>query len=339
MLGAMAGSSMDGLDLVLVQFFRNQQWSFSIEKYATIEYGQPIVQKLLMAPTMSAEDQKALDFEFGSWIGHTINRFLNGKTPELLAVHGHTLHHDPKKGTSWQLGAGNAIAKSSGIKSVTNFRNKDLELGGQGAPLVPYGDFSLFKEYDACLNLGGIANISVLNEKTAWDICPCNQVLNYFATKLNHPYDEGGSLASIGNIEEAFLNVLHMIDYFNQTPPKSLPNNFIDKRILDAIDPYDGLRTYSEFIARQVAFDLENKVLEGKILVTGGGAHNQFLLSRISENLKGPCLHIPNKEIVDFKEAIIFGFLGLLKFLGEINTLASSTGARQDSSGGEIHLP
>ncbi len=336
----MAGSSMDGLDLAHVTFSQEQdEWTFEVEKATTFPYDPALFERLKTSPSIDLKKQQELDVDFGLWIAERINEFKSGiNKVDLLGIHGHTVIHKPEDGISWQLGDGRIITKKTNILAVTDFRSLDVKLGGEGAPLVPLGDFLLFQEYDACLNLGGIANISLKKNQTAWDICPCNQVLNFFAEKLGKPFDEGGALARSGKIDQDFYSELSKLPYFSQSPPKSLPNNFISKEILDTINPLDGLKTYSQIIAEQISLNLR-AVDPGKILITGGGALNHFLVDSIKECLKDWEVIIPEKDLILFKESLVFAFLALKKFRNEINTLSSVTGASKDSSSGVIHLP
>lgn len=339
-LGGMAGSSMDGLDLCLAEFHVTASaWHFQIKKSQTVGYTSDIKKRLEAATTASRKEQAVTDVLFGKWIGEQVSHFLGDITPCLVAVHGHTVIHAPHRGVSYQLGHGPTIADECGLAAVTAFRSLDVSLGGQGAPLVPVGDFELFTEYDACINLGGIANVSVKKQQKAWDVCPCNQVLNFFAGKLGQEYDAEGALAQQGETDSGFLKSLLSLSYFHQTPPKSLPNGYISSDVLEKINPYDGLKTYGDFIAGALAKDLQPILSKGKVLITGGGAHNHYLTSRIKETLAPLEVVVPSSEIIDFKEALVFAFLGLKKHLGEINTLASVTGASRDSCGGEVHWP
>ena len=342
-IGAMAGSSMDGFDLTLSEIQEvNNEWRFRIHRSETIGYPAEIYDLLKHSAEKSNETLHHIDEVFGTWIGKVVNQFIGEDKSKvsLLAVHGHTVVHQPHAGISWQLGHGQTIANTTKLKTVTDFRSKDVKLGGQGAPLVPFGDFILFNEYDACLNLGGIANVSIKKEQTAWDICPCNQVLNYYASKLSMTFDKDGAMSRKGQVRPDLTKSLVEIEFFKQKPPKSLPNNFIDHRILDVTTPIDGLRTYSEFIADQIEKDLNPYWKpDVSLLITGGGAHNLFLIELVRQRLKKWNVIVPSQEIIDFKEALIFGFLGLKCLFGETNVLASVTGGSKDTCSGVIHLP
>ena len=340
-VGGMAGSSMDGLDLAQVRFFEDDgNWSFEIQKCKTVEYPAEVFVRLKNARRSSRRDQMHLDEEFGDWIGSEVNLFLDSHKVDLLAIHGHTLVHEPSKGISWQLGSGKRIANSAKTPTITNFRDLDVKLGGQGAPLVPFGDFHLFKAYDACLNLGGIANISIQSTQLAGDLCPCNQVLNHYASHLGQTFDRGGEMARKGVVNEAFLEELSAIPYFQAGFPKSLANGFLNRELLEEVDPKTGLRTYVAFIASQVASAISE--IEGenkKLLVSGGGAFNTFLIEEIKRSLPQWQIELPSDTIINFKEALIFGFLGIKKLLGQVNVLSSVTGGLHDTSSGVIHLP
>ncbi|MEQ9402013.1 MAG: anhydro-N-acetylmuramic acid kinase [Cyclobacteriaceae bacterium] len=338
-IGIMAGSSMDGLDLAEVSFFKGSSWTFKVENCKTYSYDEKISGLLSGASDDSIELQYLTDRLFGEWIGECVQDFTSEKQ-DLIAVHGHTLIHQPENGISWQLGRGDIIADFTGMKVVSDFRSQDVESGGQGAPLVPVGDFELFKAYDACLNLGGIANVSIKGRKLAWDICPCNQVLNYYSIQLNKPFDENGRIASSGTVNSDWLNALRSDSFFTKAPPKSLPNEFIHTSVLNQVEPTEGLRTYCEFIAERIISDASEHLPPGsKILSTGGGALNTFLMELLNQNHKSLDFVVPERQLIDFKEAIVFAFLGLLKLRNEINVLASVTGAKRDSSSGVIHYP
>jgi anhydro-N-acetylmuramic acid kinase len=338
-IGIMAGSSMDGLDIIEINFSKKGHWKFEILKTQTYSYDLDIYKSLSNAADQNIENQKNIDVSFGEWIGEKCLDF-GVKNVDLIAVHGHTVIHNPEKSISWQLGNGRIISEKTKAIVISGFRSQDVNNGGQGAPLVPVGDFNLFQEYNACLNLGGIANVSIRDERRAWDICPCNQVLNYYANKLEKDYDENGELARTGTPNRNWLKKIEEMIYFQTKPPKSLPNKFIDEYYLDKINPMDGLRSYSEFIANQISNELKNHLHdENKILVTGGGAFNSFLLELLSSKNKGLNFVVPENQLVEFKEALVFGFLGLLKIQNENNVLASVTGASRDSSSGIIHYP
>jgi len=336
-IGVMAGSSMDGLDVALMSFTKGPNWNFKILRAKSFSYDQPTYDLLAGAADNGSKEQARIDHLFGEWIARRLFEFgLDGA--ELVAVHGHTVIHKPKEGISWQLGSGEVIAERTDVTVISDFRTQDVNLGGQGAPLVPIGDFQLFPDFDACLNLGGIANVSIRGKKMAWDICSCNQVLNYLAQKLGKEFDENGEIARSGLENSAWLGRIESNKYYQQKPPKSLPNQFIERELLDEINPHDGLKTYTEFISKLMVNEI-SKFLpsDSRILTTGGGAFNTFLMEVLNSNKKGLIFSVPDADIVEYKEAMVFGFLGMLKFRNEVNVLASVTGASRDTSSGVIH--
>ncbi len=341
-VGTMSGTSLDGLDLTAVEFtHENKQWKFRIAAAETTVYSPEWEDKLKSSPALTGEQLIELHNAYGTFSGQQIQKFINKHrlTPTLIASHGHTIFHRPEKGFTFQLGNGACIAAETGIPTAADFRTGDLALGGQGAPLVPVGDRLLFPEYESCLNLGGFANISFEqnNKRTAFDICPANFILNDLAQQCGHPYDAGGELGRKGQVSKELLEQLNELAFYRQPPPKSLGREWMNECFLplmaaSEIPLNDKLCTAYEHIALQIA---NATPVKGRMLVTGGGAFNTFLIERLRHYLECEIV-IPNDEIVKFKEALVFAFLGLLRLLGEINCFASVTGARKDSSTGVV---
>ena len=271
-----------------------------------------------------------------------INEFVEEykiKNLDFIASHGHTVLHEPDKGITLQVGDGNEISRLTNVKVVFDFRTQDVALGGQGAPLVPIGDELLFSDYDYCLNLGGFSNISFNQEsiRIAFDICPVNIVLNHYVKKIGYDFDESGRIALTGKVNAELLNRLNSIDFYNKNPPKSLGLEWVQKEVFPLVDSLETvnrnvLRTFVEHIAFQIG-----KVIVGdkKVLVTGGGVFNSYLIKRIEFYAKTQITLVDDK-LIDFKEALIFSFLGLLKINNEINCLKSVTGASVDHSSGVV---
>jgi anhydro-N-acetylmuramic acid kinase len=345
-LGIMSGTSLDGLDLALCRFtLSDKQWTYSIDKAATIPYPDPWFRRLEQAHTLDARSFLMLHKEFGRYIGEKVNAYLNDSTrPDLIASHGHTIFHTPSQGLTFQMGDGAVLAAECGITTVCDFRSLDVALGGQGAPLVPAGDEMLFGSYDFCLNLGGFANISFRKNgrRLAYDICPVNILLNALSRKLGLPFDRDGKAGRSGKIIDEILTFLDSESYYQAPPPKSLGREWLEQHILPHIDTKnypvpDLLRTVYQHVATQISSNLSGDP-SCKVLITGGGAYNQFLLEKIRENTL--CnLVLPDDLLIQFKEALIFAFLGVLRMRNEINSLASVTGARQDSSTGLVVFP
>ena len=338
----MSGTSLDGLDLVAANFWQTaEKWNFEIKAAKTVTYTNEWSEKLKNSPTLSGEKLIQLHNNYGRFIGNETKRFIveSGFVPDLITSHGHTVFHQPENGFTFQLGNGAEIAATTKITTVADFRIGDIALEGQGAPLVPVGDRLLFSEYEYCLNLGGFANISFEknNNRVAFDICPVNFILNYFAEKKGLAFDKDGEMGKKGLINNELLENLNQIDFYRKSPPKSLSREWVERIFnpivlnIDSSDK-DKLRTIYEHIAQQIAQVVSGK---GKMLVTGGGTFNTFLIERIS-NLTSVEISVPSKEIVNFKEALIFAFLGVLKLNGEINCLSSVTGAMKDHSTGVV---
>lgn len=341
-IGMMSGTSLDGLDIAAVDFFySDENWSFKIAEAETVAYTSEWEDRLRNSPELSGEKLIQLNADYGRFLGQEINRFIKrtGFVPEIIASHGHTVFHQPDNHFTFQVGNGADIAAETGITTIADFRTGDVALGGQGAPLVPVGDRLLFSKYDACLNLGGFANISYEknDSRLAFDICPVNFVLNFLARKEGLQYDKNGELGKAGNVNEKLLNQLNGLPFYKQNPPKSLGKEWMDNQFFPVIEAsnlsvQDKLRTAYEHIASQIASTAPGN---GKMLVTGGGAFNTFLIEQIKKHSKAEIV-IPEKMIVDYKEALIFAFLGLLRMLGKTNCYSSVTGAKKDSSSGVI---
>ena len=347
-IGVMSGTSLDGLDIVLCKIkFENEKYSFELESAETFKYSGDLKEKLSTAQNLSGFELIKFHKSYGKYIGQQIKSFLKEQEkPDFIASHGHTVFHRPDENITLQIGDGAFIAAETGIITISDFRNIDTALKGQGAPLVPIGDKLLFPGYDYCINLGGFANISFDDEKNkriAFDICPVNILANDFAKETGAEYDLNGELGEKGEINDDLLNELNNIDFYNIKPPKSLGREYAEEVFVPVFDKYkisvqDKLRTLYEHIAIQIVkITTRTGQLKLKILFTGGGTFNKFLMKRLSE-LSENKIVIPDELIIDYKEAIIFAFLGVLRFEGKVNCLSSVTGALQDNCGGSIYF-
>ncbi|HAQ18644.1 MAG TPA: anhydro-N-acetylmuramic acid kinase [Prolixibacteraceae bacterium] len=345
-VGCMSGTSLDGLDLVACRFTADKEWKFEILKAVTIFYSHKWVHKLSNAAGLNALEFALLHNEFGKFIGKQVADFCTDlpENPDLVSSHGHTIFHQPQERLTLQIGNGAFIAAYSGLPTACDFRSLDVALKGQGAPLVPIGDELLFGKYEICLNLGGIANVSFREEdqRKAFDICPVNMALNHFIKELGYEYDLDGNLGRTGKVQEELLALLNELEFYQQKGPKSLGREWFEEEFLPLISsfqlaPEDILRTLYEHISDQLSFAVD-QYPKGQILITGGGAHNVFLIELFSEKTKHKTI-IPSAQIIDFKEAIIFAFLGVLRLREDVNCLKSVTGASRDHSGGVIYRP
>lgn len=351
-IGMMSGTSLDGLDIVYANFWQeNLKWKYQILKTSFQEYPEALYEQLKHAKDLSSEKLMLLDVIYGKWLGEKAHDFITAGEikPDFIASHGYTVFHQPEHSMTLQIGSGNEIFAICKIPIIYNFRQLDVALGGQGAPLVPIGDRLLFGEYDYCLNLGGIANISTeyFAERIAFDIVPANMILNQISQKLGQPFDRNGDFASEGTIISELLIKLESLDFYKKRFPKSLGSEWVEENILllnelNSQDPMDILATLVDHIANRIVDDIsflnrEKKSINSKILVTGGGAKNGYLIESIRHKLAGSVeLIVPDDKLVDFKEALIFAFLGVLRLKNFPNCLASVTGASRDSSGGIV---
>jgi len=339
LLGLMSGSSLDGLDLALCTF-RNLKgrWQGEILRAETRPFSQVWRSRLAEATQLSLEDLAELHVRFGRYLGEQAKAFLSlgAADPPLRAIasHGHTVLHDPGRAYSLQVGHGAYLAKAAGQPVVCDFRSADMAAGGQGAPLAPIADLHLFPGYAAYLNLGGIANVSIPRPEgwLGFDLSGCNQLLNALSAEAGLEYDRAGALAARGRLIPDLLARLNAAPHFDQKPPKSLSNPWVMRELVQpalafAAAPEDKLHTACRHIAGQLARALSG--LEGSLLVSGGGAHNDFLLACLTEALPGLRIHKPDPLVIDFKEALLMAFMGALFLEGLPNTLPEATGARQ----------
>ena len=340
--GLMSGTSLDGLDIAMCRFTGHNKISYEILTAETIPYPFHWKSRLVKAASGSALELAKLNNDLGCYFGEQLNHLIEktGIRPQAIASHGHTIFHQPEKGFTLQIGEGSAIAAKTGIITVCDFRGGDVNLGGQGAPLVPLGDATLFPEYSACLNLGGFANISFDDngKRIAFDICPVNTALNYIAGYDGLAFDEGGKTARKGKLIEDLYDELNSISFYQQPPPKSLGREWFEEQIMPRIlrnsTPRDLLHTLCRHIGFQIGKAI--KGTKGKMLVTGGGAFNEFLVECIKNNSSLEVI-VPGQDLINYKEALIFAWLGHLRLNNRINILSSVTGAKRDSCGGCIY--
>lgn len=344
-IGVMSGTSLDGIDLAYIEFRKDDHWRFKILKAETVTYEANWKAKLSKLTGTSYSELERLDIAYTTYLGGVIKSFINRhKLDNIEAVcsHGHTALHRPEQGLTYQIGNLAQISKKVEQDVVCDFRVQDVALGGQGAPLVPIGDALLFPEYEYCLNLGGFANVSTIIEgkRIAYDLCPVNIVLNKYVNIRGLDYDNKGALAATGKVDTGLLEALNALAFYKMSYPKSLGLEWVETEIFPLINSFDLslenlLRTFVEHIALQISH-VTNEKKEASILVTGGGVFNDFLMSRLRAYSENAIVQ-PSKEIIEFKEALIFGFLGVLKLRGENNCLSSVTGAQKDHASGEIY--
>lgn len=344
-IGVMSGTSLDGVDLAHINFeIKNGKWFYKIFECDTISYSNEMISKLKNGIHFSSIELSELNIEYTNLLGNIISEFIvkkNISNLDAVCSHGHTILHQPQNGFTLQIGNLPEIAKITNQKVVCDFRVQDVLLGGQGAPLVPIGDKILFSEFDYCLNLGGFSNISFEenNERIAFDISPVNTVLNFYANTFGLEYDDKGKISESGNISLELFDELNKLEFYQKSYPKSLGFEFVKEIVLPILENYpisteDKMRTFTEHIAFQIGEILQTKT--GKLLISGGGVYNDFLIDRIKNHLPKTEIIIPDEKTIKYKEALIFALLGVLKLRNEVNVLASVTGAKQNHSSGEV---
>lgn len=351
-LGLMSGTSLDGLDMAYCHIWEeNGQWNFSIRQTKDVPYSDEMREHLKNAIYLSEEDHAQLHKDYGVWLGEQAKTFIKEIDDEVdfIASHGHTSHHRPDEGITFQLGDGQMLADTSGKQVVCDFRTMDVSLKGQGAPLVPIGDKLLFHDYDFCLNLGGISNISFEKdgERIAYDIGLANMPLNYITHKMRLAYDENGKLARSGKLDHHLLQKLNALEYYQLSYPKSTGYEWYIDKIVPLIEAsgspeIDLLHTFIHHNCEQIAFAVHKQQgrSKRKLFATGGGALNQFFMDTLREKL-GPNIEvvIPSKTLIAYKEALVFALMGVLRLEGKTNVLSSVTGATEDSCSGKVFLP
>lgn len=344
-VGLMSGSSLDGLDLALCSFEKTKSgFKGSLLKTASSKFPKILATRLASAASLDNATLAKLDHDFGTWCGLQVRKHFPKDTFTAIASHGHTILHNPLQGYSLQIGHGASIAAAAQKPVICDFRNNDIAHGGQGAPLVPFGEKHLFEKVDAFLNLGGIANISFLHTEKpiAYDICGCNQWLNAIANAENKAYDKDGKMAKKGIVDLRVLKKLQSWTYYKKQAPKSLSNQAVmehfTKNIPQNIDAKDLSATFVEHIADKISESLLHFAPRGSVLITGGGAFHPLLIEKIKQKSNWQLI-IPDSIKVQFKEAYIFAFLGYCRWLGLPNTVSQLTGAQKDTCSGAIYLP
>jgi anhydro-N-acetylmuramic acid kinase len=351
-IGLMSGTSLDGLDLAYCHI-RNDKgiWEFDIKETKSVRYSNEMLTTLKDAISLTAEKLIELHNTYGTWLGEQASIFINNNNLEVdyIASHGHTTHHRPEMGLTFQVGSGQHLANVSGHKVICDFRTNDLALGGQGAPLVPIGDQTFFSEYEYCLNLGGISNISfeANGERIAYDIGLANMILNYITRKVGLEYDEDGKQAKSGHVNSTMLNRLNNLKYYSLPHPKSIGYEWFLAEVVPIVEEtedsienllHTSIQHICDKIAQQIELNFKNK--NQRLLVTGGGAFNSFLIETLHQKLgKTTKVIVPEKTIIEFKEALVFALMGVLRVECQTNVLSSVTGAKKDSSSGVIYVP
>ena len=342
-IGLMSGTSLDGLDICYASFEKNtiqNTWKYSIINAETIQYSKNWENKLRDSFKISAPDLMELHSEYGFYLGECVQNFIsknNLNKIDVIASHGHTVFHQPKLKYTLQIGDGRAIKILNQFPVVYDFRSQDVLMGGNGAPLVPIGDSLLFSDYDACINIGGFSNISFNKngERIAFDICPVNIVLNKLAEQLGEKYDKDGEFAKQGKVDQEILKYLNNLEFYKKNPPKSLGVEWVNSEIfpiLQSLEPKDAIATFTIHAAEEIAKTATENNLKN-LFFTGGGSFNKYLLEQIKAKTSVEII-VPNEETINYKEALIFAFMGVLRINNTNNVLSSATGSSADHCSG-----
>ncbi len=348
----MSGTSLDGLDMAYCHISKAaDEWSFDILNTKSIAYTPEMQSELKDAIFLKADALLSFSNEYGAWQGTQVKQFIEENSLEVdcIANHGHTTHHQPQNGLTYQIGSGQHLANATGCKVACDFRSNDVALGGQGAPLVPIGDRLFFGEYDFCLNLGGISNISFEKngKRIAYDIGLANMILNYITRKIDLDFDRGGALAAKGKINNGMLERLNALKYYLLPYPKSIGYEWFVEEVAPIVDSTEDeienlLHTAVHHICEKIAQQLKLNATRAKqrLFITGGGALNHFLIKTLGDKIgKDIEIIVPAPTLIEFKEALVFALMGALRIEREINVLCSVTGAKRDSSSGVLYLP
>ena len=346
-IGLMSGSSLDGLDIAIVQFNFREAIEFTIEHFETIAFTSEWENALRGAALLSGKDLISLDTKFGKYVGEHVHKLLSDRNEEnvdIVVSHGHTVFHNPEEGYSFQLGNGSWISEYTKTPVLCNLRSGDIAAGGQGAPIVPICDARLFSSYDILLNLGGIGNCTYLGNHSivAFDLFPFNQVLNYYSNQLGMPYDDKGILSSKGIVSQECVRALHQIEYIVKAAPKSLDNSFSREIVIPVLDSFlktaeDKLATYIRFCVQHFSNYIKQLDLsKGGILVSGGGAYHAYFIDCLQKETN-IVITIPSKEIIEGKEALAMALIGALYLRGEVNIEYGVSGAVRGVLSGALY--
>jgi anhydro-N-acetylmuramic acid kinase len=357
--GVMSGSSLDGLDLAECRFHLEageqhpRAWAFSHTH--TLPLPDAWVMRLRDLPESSALEVAAAHAAYGRYIGEALRNWhkQTGARPDLVAVHGHTLFHEPgaAPGFSTQIGDGAWIVAGCGLPVVTDFRTADIAAGGQGAPMAPLTDVYLFPEMDGWLNLGGIANLTLRlpdGRVLAWDICGANQLLNALAAEAGMAMDEDGRLSAQGRVQEELLAMARTNPWYLMPPPRSLSNRQVREELIPLFSRYpaplpDRLRTALAFVAGMVSDALPGPSTgrDRHLMITGGGAFHPLLMTELKAMIRplGWTVRTSSPDLIQFKEALLIALAGLLRWRGLPNFIPSASGATVAVCGGALYLP
>lgn len=346
-LSGMAGSSADGLTLALIRYHRHAGgWAYELLAGETVAYPAVLADRLRQSASLTGYELIHLSIEYTDWTAEVVGRCWRGSACDLFVWHPHNVFHEPTRGLTWSVGDPERLRVLLGVPVITHLRARDIASGGTGAPLIPNADALLFAEYETLLNLGGIANLTHLPTRTAYDISPCNQLLNALAQTLSpaHAYDPEGRFARTGQLLPELLEAFQRHPFFALLPPRALDNETVRRDFIQPVLAHPGrvedkLHTSTVMIARVLAEGLQWTGAQ-RFTVTGGGAYNRFLMELLEKAAARAGIEFvaAPRDLIDYREALGFGLLGLLRYLGEDNTHGTWTGARRSHSSGLLAL-
>lgn len=351
-IGVTSGTSLAGLDLVFVALTEVRgKWTYEIKAAERLAYTPEWEEKLGSAANLPARDYLLLNSEYGHYTGHAVKQFISQHQLDhqvhFITAHGHTVFHVPGQKMTAQLGDGAAIAAVTGLPVISDLRAMDVALGGKGAPILPIAEQLLFPDYRYRVNLGENATIAIQKDEQflAFDICPCNYILDTLAETLGRAYDDEGKLAAGGVTDQPLLGALNGLAFYNEKYPRTLASKFGTGIVMPMIQQHQlstqgKLNTYTHHIAAQiekVVKDLlpQEEDTSRSLLLTGGGTANTYLVKVIEEVLQPLNITVTTQN-EPFRNALMIALLGALRWRQEPNALASVTGAEKDSVGGAL---
>ncbi len=368
-IGMMSGTSMDGIDAAIVRI--DDDFNFELVNTHTLQYPDDVRKKLLQLANNNANtsDICFMDFVVGKLFAKCANGLveksgLNKDDVDFIATHGQTVFHIPQviemggiaTGSTLQIGNISVIAQETGIKTIGDFRSRDIAAGGQGAPLVPFADELIFKRNipRVIQNIGGIGNVTVLSPKCdtfAFDTGAGNMLIDSVVNRFfNLPYDKNGEIAKQGKVDEKWLTELLKEPYYSKLPPKSTGRELYNEEYVQNFlktapeNKYDVVATITALTAKTIADAYKNFVLPKtdikEIVIGGGGAYNPVLLNFLKEYTGGMEIKTHKDFGIDdkFKEAIAFAMLGYCTIKNIPNNLPNCTGAEKKVVMGVISM-
>ncbi len=372
-VGVMAGTSFDGIDVAIVRFCRDD---LELLHFAAFEYPQPlftVLKKLCDNPAVHLEELTRCHWTLGAEFAKKINSAIKkaGVEADFIASHGQTIYHTPDFrptdtlafGGTLQLGEAAVIAERTGVLTLSDFRHADIAAGGEGAPLIPYFDYRYFshpQHYRVFINIGGIANFTIVPPATAgekiiaYDTGPGNMIIDAVCASLfSQPFDEAGKLAQEGCVDELLLAELLQDDYYRREMPKSTgrekfgvqyAENLMTTARERGVEPYDLLATVTCLTAKSIACAIKKergKTSGLEYYLSGGGQHNRTLMNMLRSDLQSENIYEFSKLGIpgDAKEAVGFAALGYATLVGEPSNILPATGAKRRVLLGKINWP